>query len=284
MSAIAQAFARCRAEKRAAFVPFLTAGDPSLEVTEDLLVALAGAGADVIELGVPFSDPLADGPVIQASSARALAGGVTLPLILELVARYRNRLRVPIVVFTYYNPLHAYGLARFAEQASASGVDGVLCVDLPPEEAAGEYLDALRREGLDAIFLLAPTSTKQRVARVAKAGSGFLYYVSRTGTTGERASLPSELPDEVAALRKKVKLPIVVGFGVSTPEQASAVARFADGVVVGSALVRLVGDLAEDPELPLRVSERARQLANAIARVGGKKHPARSDGALGAPR
>ena len=271
MSAIAQAFARCRAEKRAAFVPFLTAGDPNLEVTEDLLVALAGAGADVIELGVPFSDPLADGPVIQASSARALAGGVALPQILELVARYRNRLRAPIVLFTYFNPVHAYGVARFAEQAAASGVDGVLCVDLPPEEAEGEYLEALRREGLDAIFLLAPTSTKQRSARVAKVGSGFVYYVSRTGTTGERASLPSELPDEVAALRKKLKLPVVVGFGVSTPEQASAVARFADGVVVGSALVRLVGDLADDPELPLRLSERARQLANAIARVGGKR-------------
>lgn len=240
--AIARAFERAHRERRAAFVPFLMAGDPDLATTADLVVALAEAGADVVELGVPFSDPIADGPVNQAAAERALASGTTLEKILATVAALRSRTDVAIVVFSYYNPIHRYGLARIADHAAASGADGILCVDLPPEEARGEYLDALRTNGLDPIFLLAPTSTKERVKAVARSGSGFVYYVSRTGVTGERAELPRELAKEVTALRKALRLPVAVGFGISTPEQAAAVARVADGVVVGSTLVRLAAE------------------------------------------
>lgn len=240
--AIARAFERARREKRAAFVPFLMAGDPDLATTADLVVALAEAGADVVELGVPFSDPIADGPVNQAAAERALASGTTLEKILATVAALRSRTDVAIVLFSYYNPIHRYGLVRLADHAAASGADGILCVDLPPEEAHGEYLDALRTNGLDSIFLLAPTSTKERVKAVARCGSGFVYYVSRTGVTGERAELPRELAKEVTALRKALKLPVAVGFGISTPDQAAAVARVADGVVVGSMLVRLAAE------------------------------------------
>ncbi len=242
-SPITRAFAAARAERRAAFVPFLMAGDPDLETTGELVQALAGAGADLVELGVPFSDPIADGPVNQAAAQRALESGTTLAGILELVARIRSRSAVPIVLFSYYNPIFRYGIARLAEQAARSGVDGVLCVDLPPEEAAGEYLEALAANGLDPIFLLAPTSTRDRVRAVARVGRGFVYYVSRTGVTGERAELPPGLAKELAALRRRLDLPIAVGFGISTPEQVAAVARIADGVVVGSALVRLACSL-----------------------------------------
>jgi tryptophan synthase alpha chain len=262
--AVARAFERARKEKRAAFVPFLMAGDPDLATTADLVVALAEAGADVVELGVPFSDPIADGPVNQAAAERALASGTTLEKILATVAALRARTDVAIVLFSYYNPIHRYGLARLAAHAAASGVDGVLCVDLPPEEARGEYLDALRANALDPIFLLAPTSTRERVKAVAEAGSGFVYYVSRTGVTGERAELPRELAKEVTALRRALRLPVAVGFGISTPEQAGAVARVADGVVVGSALVRLAA-ASEDRVKAIRSG--ARRLRLALERV-----------------
>jgi len=266
MSSIAAAFARSKKEKRAAFVPYIAAGDPDLATTGELVAALAAAGADLIELGVPFSDPIADGPVNQAAAARAIAGGATLEKILALVAASRRRAGVPIVLFTYFNPVHAYGLARFAEHAAGSGVDGVLCVDLPPEEASGRYREALARHGLDAIFLLSPTSTPARMKAVAKTGSGFVYFVSRTGVTGEQAELPAGLAREVRAVRKAVALPVAVGFGISTPEQVRAVARLADGVVVGSALVRQIHDLAGDRALVERVAGRAAVLARAARR------------------
>jgi tryptophan synthase alpha chain len=237
VSVIGEAFARSRREKRAAFIPFLMAGHPHPDATADLLAAVAAGGADVIELGVPFSDPIADGPVNQRAAARALAAGTHLDEVLRIVSTHRERLAVPIVLFTYYNPLLARGPERFAEQAAASGVDGVLCVDLPPEEAEQELLPALRGEGLDSIFLLAPTSSKERVRKVQASASGFVYYVSRTGVTGERDELPRELPREVKRLRKQLDLPLAVGFGVSTADQVAAVGKIADGVVVGSALV-----------------------------------------------
>jgi len=264
MSRIADAFARARRERRAAFVPYLTAGDPDLETTAELVAALERAGADVVELGVPFSDPIADGPVNQAAAERALDAGTTLTGILAQVARLRARTPVPIVLFTYFNPVFRYGIERFAEHAADSGVDGVLVVDLPPEEARGEYLDTLRAQGLDAIFLLAPTSTRERVAAVAAVASGFVYYVSRTGVTGERGELPRELAREVKALRKRLKLPVAVGFGISTPEQAAAVARVADGVVVGSALVRLVAEHGREPEGVGLLERQAARLAVAV--------------------
>ncbi len=265
-SAITAAFARAKKEKRAAFVPYLAAGDPDLAITGELALALAGAGADVIELGVPFSDPIADGPVNQAAAMRALAAGATLEKILALAADCRAKAGVPIVLFSYFNPIHAYGLTRFAEHAAGSGVDGVLVVDLPPEEAAGRYRETLAAHGLDAVFLLSPTSTQARMKTVAKAGSGFVYFVSRTGVTGERAELPPGLAREVREVRRRVALPVAVGFGISTPEQVRAVARLADGVVVGSALVRRVHELAGDRRLVARVAEQAAALARATRR------------------
>ncbi|HEV8239599.1 MAG TPA: tryptophan synthase subunit alpha [Thermoanaerobaculia bacterium] len=269
MSAIAEVFARCKAEKRAAFIPFLMAGDPDIEHTPRLLEAVVAGGADIVEIGIPFSDPIADGPVNQRAAARALASRTTLDDVLRMVARHRDRLGVPIVLFTYFNPLFARGLDTFAELAAASGVDGVLCVDLPPEEAAEELLPALERHGIDSVFLLAPTSSRERIQRVAECSSGFVYYVSRTGVTGEREALPRELVREVKRLRRKLPLPLAVGFGLSTPAQVHEVAKIGDGVVVGSALVRLVEEHGGDgdlPALPGLLEERVRELVAAARR------------------
>ena len=261
MTRISATFTRLAKERRSAFIPFLVAGDPDLETTGELLAAMARGGADVIEIGVPFSDPIADGPVIQRAATRALAAGTSLSAVLELVARKRAEIDVPLVLFTYFNPIHARGVARFAEQAEASGVDGVLCVDLPPEEGAEELVPALFARGIDTIFLLAPTSDRRRIAQVARQASGFVYYVSVTGVTGERRQLPSALASDVRALRKKLAQPLAVGFGISTPEQVAAVAKAADGVVVGSALVRLIEEKAGHPHLADLVEERVRELA-----------------------
>lgn len=268
--AIERAFAACRREKRAAFIPFLMAGDPNLEATGDLIEALARGGADVIELGLPFSDPIADGPVNQRAASRALAAGTTLSGVLETIADRRRRVEVPIVLFTYFNPIHARGLERFAEQAAGSGVDGVLCVDLPPEEGERELVPILDAQGVDSIYLLAPTSTKERIRRAADASSGFLYYVSRTGVTGERNELAGELGDEIRRMKKKVRLPLAVGFGISTSEQVREVGAIADGVVVGSALVRLVEEHAGELDLPERLEARVRELSAALRQGGAR--------------
>jgi tryptophan synthase alpha chain len=244
------------------------AGDPSLPATAAQLAALAAGGADIIELGVPWSDPIADGPVNQRAAMRSLAAGTGLSGILELIARQRDQLGVPIVLFTYYNPLYARGLDRFAEQAAASGVDGVLCVDLPPEEAGRELLPVLRERGVDTIFLLAPTSTRERIARVAAASSGFVYYVSRTGTTGARASLPPDLVRDLKRLRRRLDLPLAVGFGISTPEQVAALGKVADGVVVGSHLVSVVEEMGDDPALPAVLEDRVRELSAPLRAAG----------------
>lgn len=261
MSALAESFARCREEKRAAFIPFIMAGDPDLETTGVLLKALAAGGADVIEVGVPFSDPIADGPVNQRAAARALEHGTSLSDVLRLIAKHRDALGVPVVLFTYFNPIHSRGIGVFADQAAASGVDGVLCVDLPPEEA-GEYAAAMHRVGLDTIFLLAPTSTPERIKKAAAISRGFVYYVSRAGVTGEQVSVRRDLAKELKRVRKKVGgLPIAVGFGISSRDQVREVAEVADGVVVGSALVRLIEDNASNPDLARLVEARVRELA-----------------------
>jgi tryptophan synthase alpha chain len=271
MSAIDDVFARCAEEGRAAFIPFLMAGDPSLEATDTFLDAMAAGGADIIELGVPFSDPIADGPTNQRAAVRALASGTKLSNILELVARHRDRLGVPIVLFTYFNPIHARGIERFAEQAGASGVDGVLCVDLPPEEGERELVPALREQGVDTIFLLAPTSTRDRISRVARASSGFVYYVSRTGVTGERAALPADLVRDVKRLRRKLRQPLAVGFGISSPAQVAAVGDMADAVVVGSALVRLVEENLDSPGLTTLLENRVHELSAPLRRRAERK-------------
>jgi tryptophan synthase alpha chain len=261
---IAAAFARCRREQRAAFIPFIMAGDPRMDVLPDLVSALVAGGADLIELGVPFSDPIADGPVNQRAATRALEAGTTLSGILRAVAGIRDRVEVPIVLFTYFNLIHRRGVERFAEQAAASGVDGVLCVDLPPDEAEESVAPIFIANGLDPIFLLAPTSTDDRVKSVVRASRGFVYYASRSAVTGEKASLPPELLGDLRRLRKRVKLPIAVGFGISTPEQAAAVAAVADGVIVGSTLVRLIEEHGGVEDLPARLEQRVRELAQAV--------------------
>lgn len=221
-----------------ALVTFITAGDPDLATTECLVPLLERSGADIVELGIPFSDPMADGTTIQLSSARALAGGAKLSGILETVRAIRATCQVPIVLMGYYNPIFAYGAEKFAADAADAGVDGVLIVDLPPEEVT-ELKRSADRCGLDTIMLLAPTSDPDRMKRVARLGSGFLYYVSVSGVTGARASVEGSVADQVAKLRRVTKLPVAVGFGISTPEQAAEVAASADAVVVGSALVKL---------------------------------------------
>jgi tryptophan synthase alpha chain len=238
---IAEAFAARRAEGRAALIPYVTAGHPTLDATVRVMEALADAGADVIELGIPFSDPLADGPTIQHSSFVSLENGTTVERVLADLARFRARRHTPVVLFTYLNPLMRFGIDRFLAQAADAGANGLLLTDLPTgSDRALE--DAVISSPLDFVRLVAPTTPIERVPEIARGGSGFLYYISRTGVTGARTELRRELADEVRAIREVVDLPVAVGFGISTPEQAAAVGGVADGVVVGSALVRTLGD------------------------------------------
>lgn len=237
---IRAAFAARRAEGRAALVPYVTAGFPDRGSTVDALEALAGAGADVIELGIPFSDPLADGPTIQHASFVSIEKGTTLEHVLEDLAAFRARNPTPVVLFTYLNPLLRRGMANFLREAEAAGADGLLVTDLPTgSDPAREK--AIVESSLDLVRLVAPTTPLARIPVVARGGSGFLYYISRTGVTGARGELRTELAAEVGRVKQAVELPVAVGFGISTPEQAAAVATVADGVVVGSALVQALG-------------------------------------------
>ena len=240
-SRIAARIEKRRAEGRPAFVAFLTAGDPSLERTVEAALELDAAGADALELGVPFSDPLADGPVIQRSSERALARGVTLARVLETVARIRERCELPLVLFSYLNPLLQRGLGKVAAEAKAAGLDGALVTDLPPEEAEA-WIAVARAAALDTVFLAAPTSPDARLRSVAQASRGFVYAVSRTGVTGEARALSDDARPLVARLRAQTDVPVALGFGISTPEQVREAGRVADAVVVGSALVRFLED------------------------------------------
>ncbi len=215
---------------------YLTAGDPSLEATGPILAAIDRGGADVIELGVPFSDPLADGPVIQRASERALKSGTTLKRILKALPGWRESLRAPVILFSYYNPILQYGLEQFARDAGRAGANGALVVDLTPEEAE-PYVNAMRRHNLDTVFLASPTSTDERLKRVAKLSTGFLYLISRTGVTGERESISSSLRPLVERVRKFTDLPLAAGFGISSPEQVRQVQALGDAAVVGSAFV-----------------------------------------------
>lgn len=249
MGRIEETFTALRRRREVALVPFIMAGDPDLDGTRALLQAAAAAGADLIELGVPFSDPTADGPVIQRAGVRALQRGTSLRQILELVAELRRGgMTTPIILFGYFNPFRHYGPERLAADARAAGVDGLLVVDLPPEEADELWVPA-RAAGLDVIFLLAPTSDRRRIKAVLGKASGFVYFVSMTGITGTKAIDAVDVEGMVRDLRKQCRLPIGVGFGISTPEQAAAVAAYADAVMVGSAIVRLVEAEGHSPAL-----------------------------------
>ena len=262
---IQRAFARAARAKRAAFVPYVTAGDPCPDRTLEIARGLERAGADVLELGVPFTDPIADGPTNQRAAERALAAGTTLPVVLQLVRELRYSSELPVVLFTYFNPVHAYGLARFSVDAAAAGVDGVLFTDVPLEEA-GPARDALRHAEMELIMLLAPTSTRERMRATKKLAGGFVYYISRTGVTGAGKRLADTLEDEVRTVRKVTGVPVAVGFGISNPDQVHHIARFADGVVVGSALVDRIAELGDTAQTAVEVERFARSLALATRR------------------
>ncbi len=255
MNRINTCFETLAASGKKALIPFITAGDPSPEVTLSLMHAMVEAGANIIELGVPFSDPMADGPVIQLASERALAAGTTTQVVLDTVAKFRETDNTtPVVLMGYLNPVEAMGYETFAHNASVAGVDGVLLVDLPPEEAK-EVAPLFKEKGIELIFLLAPTTTPERVSLIAQAGSGYLYYVSLKGVTGSATLDTEAVAKQVAMIRERTSLPIGVGFGISDAASAKAIAKVADGVVVGSALVRRVAENLEQPEqIPTQVA------------------------------
>jgi tryptophan synthase alpha chain len=270
---IRRAFASLRQRGNAGFAPFVTFGDPAPGMTLPLLQSLDRAGADLIELGVPFSDPMADGPVLQRAAERALAGGATLRACLDTVAEFRRVSDTPIVLFGYYNPIFRYGPERLAADAQAAGVDGILCVDLPPEES-GELDRSSRAHGLDLIYLLAPTTTLARMRRVLSRARGFVYFVAVTGVTGVRSALPENLEALVRSVKRLTPLPVGVGFGISTAEQAAAVARFADAVIVGSAIARVIESRSRDEDLLGAVEAFASSLAQS---VHGARTPSAED-------
>jgi len=255
-------FDRLKNEGRAALIAYITAGDPSPERTPALVAALERGGADLIELGVPFSDPIADGPVIQRGADRALRAGTNLTNVLEIARRIRQTSEIPLLLFTYLNPVFQYGFEKLARDAKAAGIDGCLLTDVSVEEAA-QYVKVMRASGLDTVFLAAPTSTERRLRLVAEYSSGFVYLVSRSGVTGERAELSASVEPLIRSMRGITSAPLAVGFGISTPEQAAAVAKKADGVVVGSALVRLIEQGAGED----RLEAFARSLREGMART-----------------
>lgn len=259
-----ETFLQLKSRKEAALVAYITAGDPDLAATRLFVEALSEAGADIIELGIPFSDPIADGPVNQKAAERALKSGTTLRGVLDLVAKLRaDGFSKPIVLFTYFNPVFRMGIETFAEAARKAGATGALIVDLPPEEA--DYLcKAFARQELETVFLASPTTATDRLPEIERLSTGFVYYVSRTGVTGARAELSASLPEELKRLRAQVRTPVAVGFGISTPEQARAVTQAADGVVVGSAFVNLIERNPEPRSAAAQLKALAAALKNAI--------------------
>ncbi|MEW6570954.1 MAG: tryptophan synthase subunit alpha [Nitrospirota bacterium] len=244
-SRIDKTFQRLRKSGGKAFIPYLMAGDPSLDKTVDIIRLFEESGADIVELGIPFSDPLADGPTIQRASERALRNGVTLRKSISLVRVIRQTTEIPIVLMSYFNPIFRYGEEDFVRDAVGAGVDGVIIPDLPPDEA-GEFIRHARKAAVDTIFLLAPTSTEKRIKKVVKASRGFIYYVSITGITGSLLSLDGSMESLISKIRRHTSMPIAVGFGVSTPEEASTISSIADGVIIGSALVRRLHESPDD--------------------------------------
>jgi len=263
MGRIERKFRDLKEREEKALIAYLTAGDPNLEKTKEIILGLDSAGVDILEIGVPFSDPTADGPIIQAASRRALENGATLSGILDMIEAVRESSNIPIVLFGYYNPILNYGNERFAKRAKASGVDGILVVDLPPEESSElrKYTD---RSGIDFISLIAPTSTDDRIRKISQNARGFLYYISITGITGTARPQVSDIKREMKRIRSITTLPVVVGFGISTREQAGELAPYADGIVIGSAFVRLIDENSDKNNLVNIISDYAKSIIEAI--------------------
>ncbi len=268
-SKIDRTFARLRQGGEKALIAYVMAGDPSLDMTEQLVVELEQAGADIIELGVPFSDPIADGPVIQQAAERALRSGTSLRTILSMITRLRTRTQIPLVLMAYYNNIHAFGHDRFCHEAAQAGVDGLIIPDMPPDEASSLKGPAAAA-GLQLIFLLAPTSTAERRTFVARQSQGFVYYVSLTGITGAKLRNLADVGKNVEKIRKVTHVPVAVGFGVATPEDAANVAAIADGVIVGSAIVKQIAAHQQKPEMVKRVAEFVRSLKTAMRAAQSK--------------
>ena len=261
---ISKTFEALRAQGGTALIAYLTAGDPSPDRTAALALAMERGGASIIELGVPFSDPIADGPVIQRGAERALKAGTTLRRVLDIASEIREKSEIPLMLFSYMNPLLRYGFDKLAEEAARRGIDGVLLTDLSVEEAEGP-VEALRKHNLDSIFLAAPTSTLERLRLVAQYSRGFVYVVSRAGVTGEQAQVAGGVSALIERLRGYTSLPAAVGFGVSKPEHAAQIAEYAEGVVVGSAFVRLIEEHGQDPDLETRLEKFTRSLSSALS-------------------
>lgn len=259
MSRIDKKFKELKQLKKKAFIAFISAGDPDLKTTADLVIALGNAGVDIIELGIPFSDPLADGPTIQASFERALKKGVTVPKILQMVGQVRKFSQTPIALMTSYNPVFHYGEEKFIKDAKAAGVDGIIIPDLPPEEA--KTLIALARKAdISTVFFFSPTTAAHRVKRISDASTGFIYYVSLTGVTGARTALPADLIEKIKKAKRSTKKPVCVGFGISTREQVKAISAVSDGVIVGSAIVKEIEKNSSQPDMVDRVAQFVKNL------------------------
>ena len=276
---IAAKFKELRARNEAALVPFIVAGDPDLDATRRLVLELEARGADIIELGVPFSDPMADGPANQRALARGLGAGASLAAILSMVSELRRETQIPLILFGYYNPIFHYGPERLCADAAKAGIDALLVVDLPPEEA-GELAKPARANGLDIIYLFAPTTTLERSRKIARNASGFIYCVAVAGVTGARSQLPTDLKEHIDAHRAVTDLPLGVGFGISTPEQAAQVATFADAVVVGSAITLVVEKHGKSPEMASAVGDLVAAMKTAMrdARAGRETPMEQTDG------
>ena len=264
MNRIEERFARLKRVRKKGFIVYIGAGDPNLKATRELALAFDRAGVDILELGVPFSDPLADGLVNQLAAQRGLESGTTPPRVLKTVAEIRRGSQIPIILYIYFNLIHRVGLRQFIKDAAKAGVDGLLVLDLPPEES-DNYEMLMRQAGLCHIYLVAPTTPEDRIELIAKRGSGFIYYVSREGVTGMQSQVASNLASQIAKIRAHTKLPIAVGFGISTPEQAKTVAAVADAVVVGSAVVNQIAQLNKAKDLVNRVSEFVKTMTEATS-------------------
>ncbi len=263
MSRIEKKFAELKDKGGKALISYIMAGDPGIEDTERLIIELEKAGADLIELGIPFSDPLADGPTIQKSAARALEQGVSLRDVIDLVKRVRKASQIPIIFMSYYNPVFKYGEEKFVTDAVKAGVDGIIVPDLPPEEA-GSLTAFARGKGLDTIFLLAPTSDEERIKKVCRSSTGFIYYVSLTGVTGTREGLSKDIKGMVRGIKRHTKNPVAVGFGISTPEQAGEISSWADGVIVGSAIVKVIEENIGKKAMPKKVHDFVKSLKDGM--------------------